>query len=202
MTGMSRPLRIGVIALGAVLLLAVAGWFLVGYSVRRAFSKTSFEPLETITKAAASDIVVIRQKGKETPPLVESYAATYERDPAKVEANAKFSEAWFAAGSLADAVFENGPNGNWVQRADELPAAVVGNRTDPWGHPFCLLRRDDVVVVLSAGPAAQAAPTCKDIPVKASALAQLPRGRMIETPRGALLLTAEQKPQGLKPSPK
>jgi len=200
MAGVSRALRTGV-ALGIGLLVVVAGWFLVDYSLGRALTRANFEPLETMAKAVASDIIVIRQKGKEAPRRSEGILEAYQRNPEKVQADAKLSQAWFAASSLADAVFKNGPNGNWVQRADEMATAGTGNRTDPWGHPFCVLRRDDVVVILSAGPAAQATPTCKNVPLEASELARLPRWRMIETPRGTLLLAAEGKPQGPKLGP-
>jgi hypothetical protein len=74
-------------------------------------------------------------------------------------------------------------------------------RLDPWGHPFCLLRREDVLVVVSPGPKAPSLPICKDITVQAQELERLPRGRLIETPGGALLL-AVIEPAGAKAPPK
>ncbi len=187
-----RPFRIAAAAAGAVVFLGVGGWFFLQHSLQLAFSPTAFKAVETVFKKAVSDIVVVRRQDKTRTVPPNGYAVAYEKDPAGFQADAKLADTWMSAISLAEAVFNHGPDGNWVRSADDIRIVTTDHRTDTWGHPFCVLRREHVLAVVSAGPAAPTVPNCKDISIKASELAQLPHQKLLETPGGALLLVTEK----------
>jgi len=183
-----RLVRTITITASCVLLVIAGGWYLAIRSVNDAFH-AGLESIKTIVKASASNVVAIKRDDKSS---AGTYAELYEKDPEKVRATAKISETWYNASWIADEVLKDESVGDWVRRSDELRFMRI-SQLDAWGHPFCLLRRDKTVAILSAGSKAESSPVCADIPMSAAELNQLPHGRIIETPGGSLVLVMEKK---------
>jgi hypothetical protein len=81
---------------------------------------------------------------------------------------------------------------NWVRSGSDIQYRKPEDRNDAWGHAFCLLRREDTLLIISAGSAAPSTPLCRDIHMEARELAQLPHGKLLESPSGAFLLVLDK----------
>ena len=188
MTGRRKfALRIAT-ALGATFLLGAGGWFYLNWSLSKSLRTVDFAPLFTAMEKAGSDLVVMRQPRPSQPHLSRGYLVAYEEDPDGFKGDAKLFETWVYAISLSTSVLQNGPDGNWAKSSSDLESAKTGRRLDPWQHPFCLLRRDDAVLAISAGPHAPGSPACNDIAMTEEDLATFPQKKLVESPSGSLLL--------------
>ena len=176
------------IALGATLLFGTGGWFYLKWSLSKSLRTLNVAPFTTIMEKAGSDLVVMRQRGPSPPRLPRGYLVAYEQDPEGFKGDAKLFETWVYAMSVSTSVLLNGPDGNWVKSSSDLDSAKPASRLDPWQHPFCLLRRDDAVLAISAGPHAPGPPACKNIAMTAEDLATLPQKKLLESPSGSLVL--------------
>lgn len=177
-----------VIAASAFLLLGTGGWFCLNWSLSRGLRSLDLAPFATIMEKAGSDLVVIKQQGPTQAHLFRGYLVAYEQDPEGFKGDAKLFETWVYAMSLSTSVLQNGPAGNWVKNSSELEFAKPTRRLDPWQHPFCLLRRGDAVLAISAGPQAPGSPTCKNIAITAEDLTAFPQKKLLESPSGSLVL--------------
>ncbi|HXE89564.1 MAG TPA: hypothetical protein VNK82_01230 [Terriglobales bacterium] len=161
-------------------------------SLRRA----SVEELATVGKKVVADAVVMRSENKsraDAVPLPQGYLVAYKQDPEGFKADAKLAETWLHAFLVAQRVLESGPEGKWVRPSDALDFVRPTNRVDAWGNAFCVLRREEVVAVVSAGATAKASPKCLDVRIDESELMLLPRGYLLETPASNYVLI-QQRP--------
>lgn len=176
------------IVIVALLLLGIGGWFYLNWSLSRGLRALDLAPFATIMEKAGSDLVVIERAGPPQPGLFRGYLVAYEQDPKGFKGDAKLFETWLYAMSLTTSVLENGPAGNWVKSSSDIESQKGGSRLDPWQHPFCLLRRDDAILAISAGPQAPGSPTCNNIPFTAEDLATFPQKKLLQSPSGSLVL--------------
>ena len=175
-------------ALATALLLCTGGWFYLNWSLSKGLRTLDFVPFITIMEKAGSDLVVMRQRGPSQPHLPRGYLVAYEQDPEGFKGDAKLFETWVYAMSLSTSVLQSGPDGNWVMGSSDLKSAGPRSRLDPWQHPFCLLRRGDAVLAISAGPHAPGSPACNNIAMTAEDLATFPQKKLLESPSGSLVL--------------
>lgn len=176
------------IAVGAIFLLATGAGFYLRWSLSKSLRSLDLAPFATVMEKAGSDLVVVRQPSHSQPLLPRGYLVAYEEDPEGFKGDAKLFETWVYAMSLSTSVLQNGPDGNWVRSSSDLKSAQPRSRLDPWQHPFCLLRRDNAVLAISAGPRAPGSPTCNDIAITAEDLANFPHKKLLESPSGSLVL--------------
>lgn len=174
------------IGLGCVLVLAVGFYFFAIRSLDRAFARANFSPLLTRTKAAIADVLVMRQSA-----LAAGISDTHQ--PAAIQLNAKLFDTWFLSAQIANSTLKTTAAGSWVRSTEEAAYLPAGQRRDPWNHSLCILRRGEMVAVISGGPNAPSSPECRDIAVSENELAKLPHGRLIETSAGDLLLVVDGK---------
>jgi hypothetical protein len=113
----------------------------------------------------------------------------------KLQADAEFFDAWHGAIEMSNAVFSNTHSGNWIQSSLAADYISPEKRLDPWNHAFCLLRRDNTLAVISAGPMAPSSPVCKNIQITAEELGKLPHMKLMQSPAGFLFLVAELQDQ-------
>jgi hypothetical protein len=149
-------------------------------------------PLEMALMRAASDLFVVKRPDSNPARLSGGYLAAYQRDPGGFQKDAKLLDAWIVSAELGVAALKNTPRGNWVGSSADANYIASQDRVDPWNHSFCLLRRDDDVLVVSGGPKAPSSPACRDIRLDAKDLAELPRGKLLESPAGYLMLVVNK----------
>lgn len=70
-------------------------------------------------------------------------------------------------------------------------------KTDPWGHPYCVASSASTIVVISQGPTNETL-LCNKTTLQADLLAGVPRGRLIKTDRGHLVLLLDRVPLAKK----
>ena len=150
-------------------------------------SAIDFKPFITTIKGTLASVAVIKQPGS---PTLFTKPAAYS--PKDLEADAKLFDAWSSAKELGKAALEHTPSGSWVRGSTDAAYVQPEKRLDPWNHWFCLLRRGDVLVVMSAGALAPSSPSCQNVHVQASELAALPQGKLLETPDGFLILALDK----------
>lgn len=174
------------LACSILLLVCLAGFFWIRHELHHLsfrFSASSSNELVPF-KAAIANVTVVKRPG--TPTLLTK-PSTYGNT--ELQADAKLFDAWQSAVELGDSTLRHTESGDWVKSslgADFVPSE---KRLDPWNHAFCLLRRDDALVVISAGPSAPSSPTCKNIQIDTKELTQLPRKRLLQSPDGYLVLS-------------
>jgi hypothetical protein len=196
MAARNKVLRRIALALGVVALVCVAGWIYVVRSFRIGLSPAALEPLGTILKKTGADILVVKQKAdsqsRATPP--RGYLVAYEQNPESFKSDARLFDTWLTATQLATAVLDNGPSGDWVESSSAIEYVKPESRLDPWGHSLCLLRRGDVLLVISGGPDALGSPTCRNIRMTAEELSKFPPKKLLQSPSGSLILVAQKTP--------
>lgn len=179
------------IAFGMVLVLAAVAYVLAIRSLNRAFAGTDLTPVILAAKKAASDLVVAKQLPEQTV-LSRGLLDAYQKNPAAFRADAKLFDTWRIAVQVGKAALDNTPTGSWVRSSIDATYLSPDQRTDPWHHSLCLLRRGDMLVVISGGPNAPMSPVCKNIQITENEVARLPRGRLLETPSGNLTLVMDK----------
>ena len=192
MASRRRIITIVAMGFGVLLILGLAGYFRAIHDLDAAFAKADFGPLGFIFKKAAADVLVVKQPSKEVPKS-GGIVDLYQRDPAAFQADARLFDAWISAQQIGRSTLESAPPGSWVRSTAEASYLSPDRRRDPWNHFVCLLRRDNILLVISGGPRAPISPICRDIQVRESELAQLPRGRLLESPSGNLILVLDDK---------
>ncbi len=191
----SKLARVIAYALGVTLLAFVGLGLWTVFAIRSMrfdfhFSETDLETVATSFKSMLSNVFVVRRDAAAVSDEVRF--PNPQRDPNGVAKNAKLFDAWVASAKLGAAVLSNTRRGNWVGSSAEADFVPVQDRVDPWNHTFCILRRDDYVLVVSGGPEAQGSPACRNVQIQAKDLAELPHGKLLESPAGYLVLLVDK----------
>jgi hypothetical protein len=192
MPRLSRIIAVVTTSFGILLTLGIAGYFWAIHNLDTTFAKVDLKPLGVIFKKGVADVVVVKQPSKE---VLKSGGIVdlYQQNPAAVEADARLFDAWISAQQIGQSTLKSTLPGSWVRSTAEANYLSLDLRRDPWNHFVCVLRRDNILLVISGGPRAPDSPICRDIQVRESELAQLPRGRLLETPSGNLILVLDDK---------
>jgi hypothetical protein len=178
--------------IASFLVLAISGWFAVQHSLHGAFAHFDPSPLVTVVKKALADRVVIKRSQSALPAAApQGYLVAYQENTDIFQTDAKLFDTWLTAILLGIATFKDAPQGNWIRSSSEASYVQPAQRLDPWGHTFCLLRRADTLVIISAGPAAPTSPSCKNVPVEAAELAKVPHRKLLQSPAGSLILVLD-----------
>ncbi len=193
MTSTRKIVRFAMLSLGVILLVGVASWWRFVHEFRFNIAQTDMEPVETMLKKALSDVVVVKRPGSEPGSVSAGYIIAYQRDAESFRKDAKLFDAWTASANLGLAALKNATRGDWVRSSVDADFVAAQDRVDPWNHSFCLLRRDHDVLVVSAGPKAPGSPACRNIRIEAKDLAELPHGKLLESPAGYLILVVDKK---------
>jgi len=190
----SKLARVIAYGLGVTLLAfaCLSLWiFLAVRSMRFDFhlSQADWEPFATTLKSTLSNFFVIKRPTAGSDQIKFPDA---QHDAEAVRRNAKLFDAWTASLKLGSAALKNTSGGNWVGSSADANYLAPQDRVDPWSHTFCLLRRGDDVLVVSGGPKASDSPACRDIRLQAKDFAEFPRGKLLESPAGYLMLVVDK----------
>jgi hypothetical protein len=180
------------LGIGIFLVLGTVSYFVAIHNLDKTFANVDLKPFEFIFKKAAADLVVVKQHPKVSA-QTQGYLKAYESNPADFQSDSHIFETWVSSAQIGEDTFKNTLPGSWARSSADADYLLRTNRADPWGHSFCLLRRGDTLVVVSAGPKALSSPTCRDIKIAGQELAALPRKKLIETPAGNLIFVVDQE---------
>ena len=187
-----KIVKVAMVSLGVILLVGVAGGFWFWHEFHLNISQSDMEPVETMLKKALSDALVVKRPDSKPTIVSGGYILAYQNDPEGFRKDAKLLDAWMASTKLGLAALKNSPPGNWVRSSADADYVASQDRVDPWNHTFCLLRRDDHLLVVSGGPKAAASPACRDIGFRSKDLAKLPHGKLLESPAGYLMIIVDR----------
>jgi len=182
-----RKLAVGIL-IGVLICASIFLW--VRYKLSHMpfdFPSNSDAKIQNAIKGTATLALVLKQ-----PSNTASTVTAHYRD-VDLQSDARLFDAWRSSVELGDEILQHTENGNWVKSSSGTNFVPPEKRLDPWNHSFCLLRRDDILLIVSAGPQAPASPVCSNIQVERSELASLPAMRLIQTPGGNLVLMVSQK---------
>jgi hypothetical protein len=176
------------VSLLAILLVSPLVWYELRH-VKVSLPQSSIDSAATFIKGALAQVLVVRRADESSlAARTGGLLNAYEGDPEKLRRDAKLLDDWSASARLGQSVLRNTGRGSWAVSSSAADYVAPQDRVDPWQHTFCLLRRDDELLVMSGGPKATSSPTCRNIGMRASDLASLPHGRLLESPAGYLLL--------------
>lgn len=189
-----KYIRIFVTVVASVAVLGIAGWFFVGWSINRAFQPTVKEggglrQLADVLEASVGSTLArgdVRLKPGEA--AGEGALAFYQKNPQALQRDRKYFETWHSALAIADAGRKSGHQlGRW-ETSTAVTWIAPSQRTDAWGHAFCVQSDQQETIVVSPGPQALSSLDCNTLKVTGEELAQLPQGRLNPHASGALIL--------------
>jgi len=191
---MKKYVRASLVALAALVVLGIAARYFVEWSLNRAFQPAMQEGggLRKVVDAAEATVGstlargdVRLQPGKASG---ESALAFYEKNPQALQRDKKYFETWHSALAIADAGrigeqklgrWESSTAASWI---------APSQRTDGWGHAFCVRSDQQEAIVVSPGPQALSSLDCNTLKITGEELAQMPQGRLNPHASGALIL--------------
>lgn len=183
-----------VIVLAALAVLGIAGWYFVGWSLNRAFQSAAQEGggLRKVVDVAEATVGstlargdVRLQPGKASG---EGALAFYEKNPQALPQDKKYFETWHSALAIADAGRKGEQGlGRW-ESSTAATWVAPSQKTDAWGHAFCVQSDQQETIVVSPGPQALSSLDCNSLKVSEDELGQMPQGRLNPHVSGALIL--------------
>jgi hypothetical protein len=179
------------IVITAASTLAVVVGFLgaLSYVADRRMQQVDVQGFANLLKAGVSEAVV-REAGTpdEAAPRSAS-AGLLALPPEELKARAQLADTFVAAKTIARALVQQTNSGAKLPETSRTVTSVPRQfRIDAWGHPFCLFRISDRVVVVSAGPNHDTLPLCGELAANPSDAAHQANGLLYRYPSGRLVL--------------
>jgi hypothetical protein len=134
----------------------------------------------------------------------------YEKNPQALQRDKRYFETWYSALAIADAGRKSEHKlGRW-ESSTTATWIALSQRTDAWGHAFCIQSDQQQTIVVSPDPQALSSLDCNSLKVSEDELAQMPQARLNPHASGALILFVKKSdvgptgnsPVGLKVVPK
>jgi hypothetical protein len=193
---MRAPKRLLIIvaaSAGVVTVLCGLAYLRLTYALQHMsfFSEAHAASLITTVKGAAATLVVIKRPSEQYAVSPRGNLKAY--DPAHFAGDAKLFDSWTMQVQAAQSTLEHTPSGSWTKSSTDLNYLSVSQRSDPWGHSLCLLRRSDTLAVVSAGAKATGSPLCRNIHISENELNELPKMKLLESPSGYLILVLTKR---------
>jgi len=179
-----------IVVCGAVL--AVGTWCLLGWIVSRSFrvatAEPSFQQLSDVLQASVGGTLTrgdIRFRPNTT--TGAGAMAFYSKNPQALQQDKQYFKTWSSALFIANTFLKGRRVAGW---ASSESAAEIGRseKTDSWGHPFCIRVDAQRAVVVSAGPKAIGSLDCTTLNLSDSELSQMAQGRLNPHASGGLIL--------------
>lgn len=197
-----KYLRISLLVVAALAVLGVAGWYFVGWSLNKAFQSAAQEGggLRKVVDATEATVGgtlargdVPLQPGKASG---EGALAFYEKNPQALQRDKKYFETWHSALAIADAGRKGEHQlGRW-ESSTAASWIAPSQKTDAWGHAFCVQSDQQETIVVSPGPQALSSLDCNSLKITGEELAQMPQGRLNPHASGALILFVKKASDG------
>jgi hypothetical protein len=199
---MKKYIRISLVVLVALVTLGIAGRYFIEWSLNRAFQPAmkeggGFWQLADVMEASVGSTLArgdARLQPREAAPA--GALAYYQKNPQGLQRDKRYFETWHSALAIADAGRKREQKlGRWES---SIAAAWVApsQRTDAWGHAFCVESDQQEIIVVSPGPQALSSLDCNSLEITHKELAQLPQGRLNPHASGALILFVRKASDG------
>lgn len=199
---MNKYIRITLVVLVVLIVLGVAGRYFVEWSLNRAFQPAmkeggGFQQLADVLKASVGNSVARGDARLEPGEATGDGAlAYYQKNPKALQRDKKYFETWHSALAIADAgrKSEQKP-GRW-ESSTAASWIAPSQRTDAWGHAFCVQSDHKETIVVSPGPQAVGSLDCSSVKITGEELDQMPQGRLNPHTSGALILFVKKPSDG------
>jgi hypothetical protein len=121
---------------------------------------------------------------------INQVLAAYRSDPEKYKKYAKLADTILNASHVGDELLKTRPPARLPRTSDGLSSMRLDLRRDPWGHPFCIVSTDKLILVVSLGPEAHSPFSCQRLHLN-NDLRKSER-RIFQTPSGELVLKIDR----------
>ena len=179
------------IAIGALLVAfcGIAIWCFIGWSINRAFQSAreegDFKKISDVVQASVGSALAtgeVKSVGS------EGVLNIYRRDTQRLKRDRAYFATLTAALNVAHSASLSKNKAEKWQSSGQLGSVLPSERTDAWGHQFCVESNRQQTVVVSAGPKALSGLDCNSLSIESIELMNLPKGRLNQHPSGALIL--------------
>jgi hypothetical protein len=197
-----RYIRIFLLVVASLAVVCIAGWLFVGWSINQAFQPALKEggglrQLADVLEASVGSTLA-RGDARLQPGEAagEGALAYYQKNPQALQRDKKYFETWHSALAIADAGRKGEHQlGQW-ESSTAATWIVPSQRTDAWGHAFCVQSDQQETIVVSPGPQALSSLDCNTLKITEKELDQMPQARLNPHASGALILFVKKSADG------
>jgi hypothetical protein len=189
-----KYIRIFVMVVASLAVLGIAGWFFIGWSINRAFQPAVKEggglrQLADVLEASGGSTFA-RGDAQLQPGTAtgEGALAFYQKNPQALQRDKQYFETWHSALAIADAGRKSEHQPDLWESSTAATWIAPSQRTDAWGHAFCVQSDQQQTIVVSPGPQAFSSLDCNTLKVSGDELATMPQARLNPHASGALIL--------------
>lgn len=172
------------ISVVVVVVLLAGAYLFVTWNLNRSFRKANWDKLQTLIEAPLGEIVTASVAAKPGPAEIPYY----QKHPGELQRDKNYFETWRSALTIARSMPKHEQGVEKWTRSTGVPWVPPSNRTDAWGHAFCVTSSPERIVVVSPGPQALASLDCGTLNITDTSLAKMVPGRLNVQPSGALVL--------------
>jgi len=195
---MKRYVRITLIVIASVVVFGVAGWFFAVWEVQRAFESAAqgggLKQLADVLQATVGATLARSDSNLQLEAGASNVGAItyYQKNPQQLQRDKKYFETWHSALAIADSGRENGHQLSGWESSAAITWIAPSQKTDAWGHTFCVQSDQQQTIVVSPGPQALSSLDCNTLKVTVEELAQMSQGRLNPHASGALILLVKR----------
>lgn len=173
-----------VIAILAAAVLSGAAYWFVMWNVKRSVQRADWHGLEGGAEASLGAVLTARESAQPGPGVIPYY----QEHPDELETDKRYFQTWRSAFTIAISERDREQKvEGWTSSATSR-SIPPSNRTDAWGHAFCVRSSPQRIVVISPGPEALASLECATLDIPETDLANMAQNRLNLHRSGALVL--------------
>lgn len=175
----------------SALVTAFAYWF-VSWNLNRSFQKADWGALQALIEAPLGEVVTAKLVSQSGPGAIPYY----QEHPGVLQRDKRYFQTWRSAVLIAASMQRRGQSADEWTSSTSIPWLPLSEKTDPWGHAFCIQSTPVRLVVVSPGPQALASMDCRTLELPESTLAKMTPARLNVDSSGALVfLVNDPKPE-------
>ena len=180
-------------------LVAVAVLLVGNYLLDRSLRTADYGKLARLLKAAVGEAVTTTavspakiEKGVEAPTSIGTPPGPSNVTPEQIKRGAQLLDTYANALQAGVAAISIRAGTPLPETSSGLVALAPRYRLDAWGRPFCFVRLEGRVAVISAGPGKGAYAGCKDMGIDPRDISRLSPRRLYEYPSGKLVVVVDR----------
>ncbi|HLG15425.1 MAG TPA: hypothetical protein VJH03_13125 [Blastocatellia bacterium] len=180
--------KVVITVLAAAVLSGAAYWFVM-WNLGRSFGKVDWKGLQDLFEASLGETVTGGEAAEPGPGAIPYY----QEHPGELESDKRHFETWRSALVIASAAQEHERSIQDWTASTNIQWIAPSDRTDGWGHAFCVWSNARLTVVVSPGPRALGSFDCGTLDIPEKDLATMASGRLNVQASGALVLVLVQR---------